>query len=151
MGKYEAKLHSESINKWTKEIEDRFDIETEGETPTERIEDALEQLEEIIASGASPEEIKKFIRRSVLSWYKIGAKRGAAELLKDLMWYEVIPDNIDELKKELDEPISNSDSLLWNTVLRYKKHDHEDGRVRTTVKVSYKSILKKLESIKGTE
>ena len=148
MGKYEAKLHSKSVNKWTKEIEDRFDIEAEGETPVERIEDALDQLEEIIADGASPDELRGFIRKTVINWYKIGAKRGAAELLKDLMWYEILPDNIDELKQELDEPISNNDAIQWNTLLRYKKYDKEDGRLRATVKIPYKSIFRKLQSVK---
>ncbi|WP_318480250.1 hypothetical protein [Photobacterium leiognathi] len=148
MGQYEKKLHSMTLKKWTKEIEDRFDIEADGESPTERIEDALEQLDEIISSGGSPEELRKFIRSSVIQWYKIGAKRGAAEMLKDLMWYEILPDDIDELKEMLDEPLSESDALLWSTVLKYKKHDSENGLVRATVKLPYKRIIKKLESLK---
>lgn len=148
MGRYEVKLHSESVNKWTREIEDRFDLEADGVTPTERMEDALGQLEQIIASGGSPEKLRDFIKRSVIEWYKIGAKRGAAELLKDLMWYEILPDDIKKLESELDEPISHNDSLLWNTVLRYKKHNSEFNRVRATVKLPYKRIIKKLKSIK---
>jgi len=105
MSKYAAKHHSQSINKWTKEIEDRFEIDAEGTTPTDRINDALDQLEEIIASGGTKEELRSFIKTSVIKWYKIGAKRGAAELLKDLMWYEVLPDDIEELKNSLEEPL----------------------------------------------
>jgi hypothetical protein len=147
MGKYEAKLHSESINKWTKEIEDRFDIEADGNTPTERIEDALGQLEKIISSGSSPDELKKFVQKSVIEWYKIGAKRGAAELIKDLMWYDILPDDLKKLENELRTPLLNNDSLLWSTVLRYKKHDDEFEKVRASVKISYKSIIQKLKQI----
>ena len=147
MTKYAAKLHSESVNKWTKEIEDRFVIEASGETPTQRIEDALDQLEAIISSGGSHEELRNFVRNSVITWYKVGAKRGAAEMLKDLMWYEILPDDINKLKEKLNEPLSNSDSLLWNTLLRYKKHDNENGKIRKTIKISYQSIISKLASI----
>lgn len=148
MGRYEAKLHSESVNKWASEIEDRFDIEADGSTPTERMEDVLGQLEQIIASGGSLEKLREFVKKTVVEWYKIGAKRGAAEMLKDLMWYEVLPDDMQKLESKLKEPISHNDSLLWNTVLRYKKHNNEIDTVRATVKLTYKSIIEKLKSIK---
>jgi len=148
MGKYEAKLHSESVNKWTGEIEDRFEIEAVGGTPTERMEDALDQLETLVRAGASHAELSSFVRKTVLTWYKIGAKRGAAEMLKDLIWYGILPNDIKKLKTELNEPLSNDDSLLWNTLLRYKKHDDEDGKIRATIKITYESILQKLASIR---
>lgn len=137
MGTYEAKLHSESINKWTGEIEDRFDIEAFGDTPTERMENALDQLDALVGSSVSHEKLRSFVRKTVLTWYRVGARRGAAEMLKDLMWYGVLPDDIDDLEAQLEEPLSNDDSLVWNTLLRYKKHNDEDGKTRATVKVKY--------------
>lgn len=137
-----------TLNKWTKEIEDRFDLEAEGTKPTEKMENALDQLDELIAQGSSPEELRKFVRESITTWYKVGAKRGAAEMLKDLMWYDILPDDMDELRNTLEEPISKNDSLVWSSVLKYKKHDSERDKARTSVKLRYKKILKKLEKLR---
>jgi len=46
--RYKAKHHSMSLNKWVKEIEERFDLEADGDTPTEKMEDALEQIEDLL-------------------------------------------------------------------------------------------------------
>jgi len=150
MGKYEAKLHSESVNKWTRVIEDKFDIEANGQTPKERITNVLDQLDDMINAGGSSDDIREFVREIITNWYKIGARRGAAEMLKDLMWYEILPDNMIDLKKKLSEPIKNKDSLLWIANLRYIEHpsDEESSRTRVTVKMSYKDIIKKLDSVR---
>ena len=119
MGTYEAKLHSQSLNKWSAIIADRFDVENFGGTPTECMESVLNQLEERIANQVSADDLRAFVRET----YKVGAKRGAAEMLKDLMWYDVLPDNLEDLKKKLNQPLSNSDALSWSMSLQHKKHD----------------------------
>lgn len=144
MGTYEAKLHSESVNKWSAIIADRFDVENFGGTPTERMESVLNQLEERIANQVSADDLRAFVQETVLTWYKVGAKRGAAEMLKDLMWYDILPDNLEELKKKLNQPLSNNDSLLWNTSLKYKEHNNDGESIKAGIKVTYKSIIEKL-------
>ncbi|WP_277060917.1 hypothetical protein, partial [Rivihabitans pingtungensis] len=89
MGTYEAKLHSQSLNKWSAIIADRFDVENFGGTPTECMESVLNQLEKRIANQVSADDLRAFVQETVLTWYKVGAKRGAAEMLKDLMWYDI--------------------------------------------------------------
>lgn len=148
--RYEAKLHSESVNKWTREIEDRFDIEANGSTPTERMNNALDKLDKMIKHGKSSEEIREFIRNLISNCYKTGAKRGAAEMLKDLMWYDILPDDIEKLKNLLAVPISNGDSLLWNSILKFTEHpsDDEQSKMRVVGRISYNEIFKKLETIR---
>lgn len=144
MGTYEAKLHSQSLNKWSAIIADRFDVENFGGTPTECMESVLNQLEKRIANQVSADDLRAFVQETVLTWYKVGAKRGAAEMLKDLMWYDILPDNLEELKKKLNQPLSNNDSLLWNTSLQYKEHNDEIKSIKAGIKVTYKSIFEKL-------
>jgi len=148
MGTYEAKLHSQSLNKWSAIIADRFDVENFGGTPTECMESVLNQLEKRIANQVSPDDLRAFVQATVLKWYKVGAKRGAAEMLKDLMWYDILPDNLEELKKKLNQPLSNNDSLLWNTSLQYKEHNEGSKLIeKVHVRVTYKSIIEKLEKL----
>ena len=142
MGKYEAKLHSESVNKWSSIIADRFDVENFGGTPTECMENVLSQLEERIANQVSADDLRAFVRET----YKVGAKRGAAEMLKDLMWYDVLPDNLEDLKKKLNQPLSNSDALSWSMSLQHKKHNGESESIfKASIRITYKSIIEKLE------
>ena len=142
MGKYEAKLHSESVNKWSSIIADRFDVENFGGTPTECMESVLNQLEERIANQVSADDLRAFVRET----YKVGAKRGAAEMLKDLMWYDVLPDNLEDLKKKLNQPLSNSDALSWSMSLQHKKHNGESESIfKASIRITYKSIIEKLE------
>ena len=136
-----------SVNKWRKEIEERFELDADGDTPAEKMEDALDQIEDLIESNLSAKEINRYIKRVVMSWYKIGAVRGAAELLKDLSWYEIIPGNISELRETLKEPLSNEDFLFWKASLKYKTVDGETKRVKRDFSVDYEHILKKYEKI----
>ncbi|WP_146215055.1 hypothetical protein [Rivihabitans pingtungensis] len=142
MSTYEARLHSESVNKWSSIIADRFDVENFGGTPTECMENVLSQLEERIANQVSADDLRAFVRET----YKVGAKRGAAEMLKDLMWYDVLPDNLEDLKKKLNQPLSNSDALSWSMSLQHKKHNGESESIfKASIRITYKSIIEKLE------
>ena len=142
MGKYEAKLHSESVNKWSSIIADRFDVENFGGTPTECMESVLNQLEKLIANQVSADDLRAFVRET----YKVGAKRGAAEMLKSLMWYGILPDQFEDLKEELEQPLSNHDSLSWSASLKYKEHNEGSKLIeKVHVRVTYKSIIEKLE------
>jgi hypothetical protein len=145
--KYKAKHHSMSINKWRKEIEERFDVEADGDTPTDKMEDALDQVEDLLNSNLSPEEINRYIKKIVVRWYKIGAVRGAAELLKDLAWYELLPEGITELQEELSEPLENDDFLFWKSSLKYKAVGGEQKRVKKDFSISYVRILQKYSKI----
>ena len=146
MGTYEAKLHSQSLNKWSAIIADRFDVENFGGTPTECMESVLNQLEKLIANQVSPDDLRAFVQATVLKWYTVGAKRGAAEMLKDLMWYGILPDQFEDLKEELEQPLSNHDSLSWSASLKYKEHNEESKLIeKVHVRVTYKSIIEKLE------
>ena len=142
MGTYEAKLHSQSLNKWSAIIADRFDVENFGGTPTECMENVLSQLEERIANQVSADDLRAFVRET----YKVGAKRGAAEMLKSLMWYGILPDQFEDLKEELEQPLSNHDSLSWSASLKYKEHNEGSKLIeKVHVRVTYKSIIEKLE------
>jgi len=145
--KYKQKHHSMSVNKWRKEIEERFDIEAFGDKPTDKMEDALDQLEGMIDDNIPVDEINEFIRKIVLRWYKIGAIRGAAEMLKDLAWYELLPDDEDELKEKLSEPIDNDDYLFWKASLKYKTIDGETNIPKRNFSIPYDKILEKYEKI----
>ena len=76
------RVASKSMNKWIEVFEEEVDLEAEGSTPTERMEDLIEQLRQRSDGGDSLEEIDRFFQRTVLTWYRIGARRGAAELVK---------------------------------------------------------------------
>ena len=142
MGTYEAKLHSQSLNKWSAIIADRFDVENFGGTPTECMENVLSQLEERIANQVSADDLRAFVRET----YKVGAKRGAAEMLKSLMWYGILPDQFEDLKEELEQPLSNHDSLSWSASLKYKEHNEGSKLIeKVHVRVTYKSSIEKLE------
>lgn len=137
-----------SINKWRKEIEERFDLEADGDSPTEKMEDVLDQLDDIISnSNLSKDEVNQYIKKVVIRWYKIGAVRGAAELLKDLTWYEILPEDINELKKKLSEPIESDDFLFWKTSLKYKAIGTGLKRVKKDISIDYKRILEKFKKI----
>ena len=145
--KYKAKHHSMSVNKWRKEIEERFDVEADGDTPTEKMEDALDQIEDLLNSNLSPDEINRYIKKVVVRWYKIGAVRGAAELLKDLVWYEILPEELSELKEKLNEPIENDDFLFWKSNLKYKVVDGELKKIKKDISIDYERILSKYSKI----
>ena len=148
--KYKAKHHSMSINKWRKEIEERFDVEAYGDTPTERMEDALGQVEELFNSNLTPKEINEYIeyiKKIFARWYKIGAARGAAEMLKDLAWYEILPKDINKLKEKLNEPVNNNDFLFWKSNLKFKAINGERKEINNDISLSYKRILWKYSKI----
>lgn len=145
--KYKAKHHSMSVNKWRKEIEERFDVEADGDTPTEKMEDALDQIEDLLNSNLAPDEINRYIKKVVVRWYKIGAVRGAAELLKDLAWYEILPEEISELKEKLDEPLENDDFLFWKSNLKYKVVDGKLKKIKKDISIGYDRILDKYSKI----
>jgi hypothetical protein len=146
--KYKAKHHSMSLNKWRKEIEERFEIEADGITPAEKMEDAIDQIEDLLADNLSVDEVNNFIKRMVLRWYKIGAIRGAAEMLKDLAYYyDILPDDEKELKNELSEPIENDDFLFWKANLKYKSVGNATKKTKKDFSISYKRILRKYSNI----
>ena len=145
--KYKAKHHSISINKWRKEIKERFDVKAEGYTPTEKMEDALDQVEELLNSNLTPEEINQYIKKIVVMWYKIGALRGAAEMLNNLVWYEILPESITELTQKLSEPIVNDDFLFWKARLKYKAIGGEKKTSKKDFSISYSRILRKYSKI----
>ena len=91
---------SKSMNKWIGVYEEEFDLEAEGSTPTERMEDIIEQLRQLLDGGDSLEEIDRFVQRKVLTWYRKGALRGAAELVKLLgdHVYDELPEKIEWAK-----------------------------------------------------
>jgi len=145
--KYKAKHHSMSVNKWRKEIEERFDVEADGDTPSEKMEDTLDQIEDLLESNLSIDEVNRFIKRVVVRWYKIGAIRGAAELLKDLAWYEILPDDISELRDKLKEPLDNDDFLFWKSNLKYKVVGGDLKKLKKDISIDYERILQKYAKI----
>ena len=108
---------SKSMNKWIKRFKEELDLEAEGNTPTERMEDLLKQLRQPSNGDDSLEEIDRFIQKKVLTWYRKGARRGAVELVKLLYENGVLDDVYDELPEKIE----------WTIDLRYigfdkKKH-----------------------------
>ncbi|MDE0458433.1 MAG: hypothetical protein OXI15_14155 [Chromatiales bacterium] len=81
----EKRVASQSMTKWIGVFEEEFDLEAEGSTPTERMKDLIEQLRQLSDGGDSLEEIGRFVQRTVLTWYRKGARRGAAELVNSFM------------------------------------------------------------------
>lgn len=145
--KYKAKHHSMSVNKWRKEIEERFDLEADGDTPTEKMEDTLDQIEDLLDGNLSPDEVNRYIKKVVVRWYKIGAVRGAAELLKDLSWYEILPDDLSKLKNKLREPLENDDFLFWKSSLKYKVVNGDVKKLKKDISIDYERILEKYSKI----
>lgn len=114
------KAASRSMTKWIGRLEDEFDLEAEGGKPTERMEDIIKQLKQLLDGGDSLEEIGRFIQSKVLTWYRIGALRGAEELRKLLHDNEVLDDDVyDELPEKIE----------WTKGLRYNGFDGEKHHI----------------------
>ena len=116
----EKRARSESMTKWIGVFEEEFDLDAEGSTPTERMNDLIEQLRQLSDDGGSLEEIDRFVQKTVLTWYRKGARRGAAELVKLLYENEVLDDEIyDELPERIE----------WAKGLRYNGFDGEKHQI----------------------
>ena len=116
----EKRARSQSMNKWIGVIQEEFDLEVEGSTPTERMKDLIEQLRQLSDDDGSLEEIDRFVQRAILTWYRKGARRGAAELVK-LLYDKGVLD--DEVYDELPEKIE------WDKGLRYNGFDGVKRRI----------------------
>ena len=116
----EKRAASQSMNKWIGRIEEELDLEAEGSTPTERMEDIIEQLKQLLDGGNSLEEIDQFVQRKVLISYRKGARRGAEELKKLLYENGVLDDDVyDELPEKIE----------WTKGLRYNGFDGEKHHI----------------------
>ncbi|CAH1569217.1 hypothetical protein [Vibrio rotiferianus] len=49
----EIKAKSESINKWARRLEEEFEVEAQGATPTEKIESAIALIKSLLESAQS--------------------------------------------------------------------------------------------------
>lgn len=63
----EKRAASQSMNKWIGRFKQELDLEAEGSTPTERMEDIIEQLRQLSNGDDSLEEIDRFVQRKVLT------------------------------------------------------------------------------------
>lgn len=116
----DIKAASRSMNKWIGVFEEEFDLEAEGNTPTERMEHLIKQLRQLSDGSESLEEIDRFVQRKVLSWYRKGARRGAAELVKLLYENGVLDDDVyDKLPEKIE----------WAKGLRYNGFDGEKHQI----------------------
>ena len=77
----------------------------------------------------------------------IEAVRGATEMLKDLAYYDILPDGIKKLKNELSEPIENDDVLFWKANLKYKLVGNNTKKTKNDFFTSYNKILRKYSKI----
>jgi len=88
------------------------------------------------------EEIDEFTRKTVIQWYRIGARRGAIEMLKYL-------NNNDHIAwVEYEEVIKEEfEKLEWVVKkLKYKKFDNEsDSLEEKKFKIFSRKILKKTD------
>ena len=126
----EKRAASQSMNKWIGVFEEEFDLEAEGSTPTERIEDIIKQLRQLLDGSNSLEEIDRFVQRKVLTWYRKGARRGAIEHEKLLYENGVLDDHVyDELPEKIE----------WAKGLRYNGFDGEKHQIPSK---RYSIILK---------
>jgi len=112
---------SQSMTKWIGIIEEELDLEAEGDSPTKKMRHLIQQLQEITNDTETAEELEKFIKRLVITWYKIGARRGAAELVNLLYEKEILKD---EIYEKLPEKIK------WKKGLTYKSLDGKRKRIR---------------------
>lgn len=111
---------SQSMNKWIGKFEKALDLEAEGSIPTKRMEDLIKKLRQLSNGGDSLEEIDRFVQRKVLAWYRIGARRGALELVKLLYEDEVLDDDVyDELPEKIE----------WTKGLPYNGFDGEKHHI----------------------
>ncbi|GAB6163512.1 hypothetical protein JCM12298_26720 [Desulfothermus naphthae] len=97
------KIHSQTLNKWRKRLEKKFDFEAEGDRPTEKMEDSIEKIEEIIVDKTK-------------IWYKIGAKRGIQKFIEKILNQEI------QVKNTEDgiELVTNIDKIEWEKNLKIK-------------------------------
>ena len=130
----EKKAASQAINRTLKMIEEEFEIEVDKEDkypPTRRREITIERLKD---------EIDKFTEQVVIKWYKVGARRGALEILRVLIDKNVIDD--DEYKKFIED----FDKLEWNSSLNYTKYDGDKAKTeRMKFSIDFQKILKRLD------
>ena len=116
----EKRAASQSMNKWIGRFEEALDLEAEGSTPTERMEDLIKQLRQLLDGGNSLEEIDRFVQRKVLTFYRKGARRGAIEHEKLLYENGVLDDDVyDKLPEKIE----------WTKGLRYNGFDGEKHHI----------------------
>ena len=110
---------SQSMNKWIGKFKEELDLEVEGNTPTEKMGDIIEQLRQLSNGGDSLEEIDRFVQRKVLTWYRKGALRGAVELVKLLYENGVLDHVYDKLPEKIE----------WTKGLGYYGFDGEKHHI----------------------
>ena len=115
----EKRARSESMTKWIGVFEEEFDLDAEGSAPTERMNDLINQLHDLLDDGGSLKEIDRFVRKAIVSWYRIGARRGAAELVNLLYKDGVLDDKVYDLP----------DKIEWTKRLKYVRFDGEKSRI----------------------
>jgi hypothetical protein len=118
--KLAKKYHSQTLNKWRKRLEKEFDFESEGNTPTEKIENSIEKIEEKIINKAK-------------MWYKIGAKRGILEFIEKILSQDIQVKNT----KDGVELVTDLDKIEWKKKLKIKvgnKIKQENVKISLSIK-----------------
>jgi hypothetical protein len=117
----EAKARSGSMLKWIGVFKEQFDLETEDGTPTEQMDDVIEQLNDLLSETPELlEEVDRFMRKTIIAWYKIGARRGIAEFINQLDETGLLDDDTFEVLPE---------KIEWSKALKYNSFDGDKKRI----------------------
>ncbi len=143
----EKKAASKAIQKTLQMIEDEFEIELDKEDkypPRKRrkitidlLKEKLEENEDIL--DEINEEVDEFTEKTIIKWYKVGARRGALEMLRALIDEDVIDDI------EYEEFIDDFKRLSWYCSLNYMQFDENKAKVKLRkFSINFQRILKRL-------
>jgi len=118
--KDQIKGSCQSMNKWIGVIEEKFELDTWGDTPTEKMNNVLGQLSDLVHKPEDIDEINSFTQKTVKSWYKVGVRRGAALIIKELLEASVIEESdLEFISKEIS----------WKKGLNYKTFTGEKEKI----------------------
>ena len=117
----EKRAASRSMNKWIGVLENELDVEPDGSRPTERMKSAIEQLRSRLEDSQSADDIEVYVRDLVLKWYRIGARRGAAEVIRELCELKIVTE---------DDYGALPETIAWKKKLRYTGLDGERKKIR---------------------
>lgn len=144
----EKKAASQAIHYTLQMIEDEFEIELDKEDkypPRKRRKITIELLKEKIEANEDVldeiyEEVDEFVEKTIVKWYKVGARRGALEVLRALIDQDVIDDD------EYENFIDDFEKIKWKCSLNYTKFDEDKAKVKSKkYSINFQRLLKRLE------
>ncbi|MFB2659634.1 hypothetical protein [Shewanella mangrovisoli] len=127
----QMQARSESMTKWISRIESETDIITEGESPTQRMEDLIEKIKKAIESNDKTDnsELDDDINQLIVSAYSQGVQDGFAKSLSKFIKGSITT------KKVRNEETWRLSTYSTSYQITASLPTIDDGQQKVTVKI----------------